>query len=135
MVPSTVRALAAVVLVLALAASPGTADHDEVPQDQETTVPSDGPAYVHHETRSGAEVEPTSCAVPLVRCPWVDTVHVDEEATLYRETNGCEGLQQGASDCDGDGEPEPADEKAAGTLGGHKDVTVPGAPVVTGWLP
>lgn len=31
----------------------------------------------------------------------------------YEETNGCDGLQRVPTDCDGDGEPEPADRTPA----------------------
>lgn len=34
---------------------------------------------------------------------------VSANATIREETNGCEGLQSQAQDCDGDGEEEPAD--------------------------
>lgn len=42
--------------------------------------------------------------------PSLADVYVDVETTqAYQESNGCEGLQTSASDCDGDDEDEPAD--------------------------
>lgn len=45
--------------------------------------------------------------VPLI-WPQVDP-GVSANATVYEESNGCEGLQTQAQDCDDDGDEEPAD--------------------------
>lgn len=115
-------------LVVALsAAAPAVADHDGFPGETEATVPQDGPAYVHHESWTHAEVFAYSCNIPAVQCPWVDFVQFDQEASVYREANGCDGFQESASDCDDDGDLEGPDEEVE-TVGVGNTIHFPPPP-------
>ncbi len=40
-----------------------------------------------------------------------DTYYLTSSGSLYQEANDCPDLQEIISDCDGDGDDEPADEK------------------------
>lgn len=42
-----------------------------------------------------------------------DTYYISDHGVLYKEANGCDGLQEAMSDCDGDGMDESADERVA----------------------
>lgn len=42
-----------------------------------------------------------------------DTYYISDSGAIYKEDNGCDGLQEGSGDCDGDGKDDGPDERKA----------------------